>query len=165
MTMPESVTAAFDAHEAYERDGDEYELTTTTFDGRVRASETDGWATEYTVVVRTPMLSSVVDGEVGPDLEAGWFDTLALRVEDAPGAVRDSVDLDRLDVHEELGDAVVVFEFSRGSADRAPAIAKALAEYVEGVYMEGIVPGFDYGTPVDSMLAAASQGEGAGTPL
>lgn len=165
MTIPESAERAFDAHDAYDRDGDEYELTTITFESRVEASETDDWAHEYTVVVRAPMLSSVVDGEVGPDLEAGWFDTLALRMEDAPDAIRDNLELDRLDVHEELGDAVVVFEFTWGNADRAPAVAKALAEYVEGTYMEGVVPGFDYTDPVDSLLASASQGDGTGTPL
>ena len=165
MTIPESAERAFDAHDAYDRDGDQYELTTITFESRVEATETDDWAHEYTVVVRPPMLSSVVDGEVGPDLEAGWFDTFALRMEDAPGAIRDNLELDRLDVHEELGDAVVVFEVTWGNADRAPAIAKALAEYVEGTYMEGVVPGFDYTDPVDSLLASASQGDGTGTPL
>jgi hypothetical protein len=165
MSLPESAERAFDAHEAFERDGDGYELTTTNFEGRVTAAPTDEWAHRYTLVVRAPLLSRAVEGEVGPDLESGWFDTFALRLEDAPGAVREGVELETLDVHREAGDAVAEFTFEWGNADRAPAIAKALGEYVEGTYMEGVVPGFDYREPVASMLSTASQGEGTGTPL
>lgn len=165
MPLPESAERAFDGHDAFNRDGDSYQLTTTDFDGRVTAEATDDWAHRYSLVVRAPMLSSVVAETVGPDLESGWYDTFALRLEDAPGAVRDSVELEALDVRRENGDVVAEFTFVWGNADRAPAIAKALAEYVEGTYMEGIIPGFDYRDPIDSMLSTASQGEGTGTPL
>jgi hypothetical protein len=166
MSLPERAERAFAAHDAFEPDGDGVELTTTAFEGRVTATETDDWAIRYTVTVRAPMLSTAVEGPVGPAVEDGWFDTFALRLADAPGAVRASVDLDDLDVFEEDGDAVAVFTFTWGNADRAPAIAKALAEYVEGTYMEGIVPGYDYREPVASMLSQASQGESrGGTPL
>ncbi|WP_255148794.1 DUF5813 family protein [Halorarius halobius] len=166
MNLPESAERAFDSHDAFERAGDEFALTTTAFDGTVTASETDDWAHRYVLTVRAPMLSAAVEGDVGPAVEDGWFDTFSLRLEDAPGAVRDDVELAELDVHELDGDAVAVFEFEWGNADRAPAIAKALAEYVEGTYMEGIVPGYDYTEPVASMLSQASQGEaGSGTPL
>ncbi|MFC7175942.1 DUF5813 family protein [Halosegnis marinus] len=165
MTLPDSAERAFDAHEAFVRDADGYELTTTRFDGRVTAEETEEWAHRYTLSVRAPMLSAAVEGEVGPDLESGWFDTFALRLEDAPGAVRESVELETLDVRREAGHAVAEFVFEWGNADRAPAVAKALGEYVEGTYMEGVVPGFDYREPVASMLSTASQGEGTGTPL
>jgi hypothetical protein len=112
------------------------------------------------------MLSAVTVEEVGPDLESGWFDTFERRLEDAPGAVRDRVELAAFDLQQDGSEAVVTFGFEWGNADRAPDIAKALAEYVEGTYMEGIVPGFDYREPVDSMLSAGSLGDGAGgTPL
>jgi hypothetical protein len=167
MSLPERAERAFAAHDAFEQGGDGFELTTTAFEGRVTAAETDDWALQYTVTVRAPMLSTAVEGPVGSAVEDGWFDTLALRLEDAPGAVRESVDLDDLDVFEEDGDAVAVFTFTWGNADRAPDIAKALAEYVEGTYMEGVVPGYDYREPVASMLSQASQGDGnrSGTPL
>jgi hypothetical protein len=165
MAVPESAARALDAHDAFERDDDGYRLTTTEFDGRLAVEETDGWAHRYTLTVRAPMLSTAVEGTVGPDLEDGWFDTFGLRLEDAPGSVRDDVDLSDLDVSRDDGTAVVTFAFEWGNADRAPEIAKALGEYVEGTYMEGVIPGFDYGEPVASMLSAASQGEGGGTPL
>ncbi|MFB6117937.1 DUF5813 family protein [Halosegnis sp.] len=168
MTIPDSAERAFGTHEAFERDeeGDGYLLTTTVFETRVIAAETDGWANRYTLTVRTPMLSTAVDGEVGPDLESGWFDTLRRRLEDAPGAVREDVELSAFELRQEGPDAVAEFSFEWGNADRAPHIAKAFAEYAEGTYVEGIIPGFDYGEPVDSLLSTASQGdERSGTPL
>lgn len=165
MTVPESAARALDAHEAFERDGDSYRLTTTEFDGTLTVEETNGQAHMYTLTVRAPMLSAAVEGTVGPDLEDGWFDTFSLRLEDAPGAVRGTVDLAGLDVSRDDGTAVVTFSFEWGNATRAIEIAKALGEYVEGTYMEGVIPGFDYRDPVASMLSAASQGEGTGTPL
>ncbi|WP_435197009.1 DUF5813 family protein [Natronomonas sp. EA1] len=167
MTMPDRAERAFEAHDAFEREGEWFQLTTVTFDVRVQASETDDWALSYDLEVRAPMLSDAVEGEVGDALESGWFDTYALRLEDAPGAVRESVELAALDVRAEAGEAVAVFTFEWGNADRAPAIAKALAEYAEGTYMEGVVPGFDYVEPISSMLAAAEQNSGGrgGTPL
>jgi len=165
MAVPESAARALDEHDAFERDDDGYRLTTTEFDGRLAIEETNELAHRYTLTVRAPMLSTAVEETVGPDLEDGWFDTFALRLEDAPGAVRDAVDLDGLDVSREDGTAVVRFTFEWGNADRAPEIAKALGEYVEGTYMEGVIPGFDYGEPVAALLSTASQGEGGGTPL
>jgi len=54
-------------------------------------------------------------------------------------------------------------------ADRSPAtaadIATAFAEFVEGTYVEGVVPGYEYEPPVADLLAQASQGEKGGTPL
>lgn len=167
MTMPDRAVRAFEAHDAFEREDGWFQLTTVTFDVRVRARETDDWALAYELEVRAPMLSATVEGEVGEALEAGWFDTYALRLEDAPGAVRESVELSALDVTEASGEAVATFTFEWGNADRAPAIAKALAEYAEGTYMEGVVPGFEYREPVAGMLAAAEQNSGGrgGTPL
>jgi len=165
MAVPDGAARALDAHDAFESSDGGYRLTTTEFDGHLTVAETEEWANRYTLTVRAPMLSTAVEGAVGPDLEDGWFDTFGLRLEDAPGAVRDDVDLTDLDVSRNDGTAVVTFTFEWGNADRAPEIAKALGEYVEGTYMEGVIPGFDYREPVASMLSAASQGERGGTPL
>lgn len=165
MTVPKNAARVLDAHEAFERDDDGYRLTTTAFDGRLTVEETDGRSHSYTLTVCAPMLSTTVEGTVGPDLEDGWFDTFGLRLEDAPGAVRDTVELSAFDVSRDDGTAVVTFTFEWGNVDRAPEIAKALGEYVEGTYMEGLIPGFDYREPVASMLSTASHGEGGGTPL
>jgi hypothetical protein len=164
--LPERAVRAFEAHEAFER-ADAYFEVTTTFDGRVTAAETDDWPLEYTLEVRAPMLSTATDDEVGPAVEEGWFETYDLRLADAPMAVREDVELVDRRVFEEAGDAVAVFVFEWGNADRAPAIAKAMAEFVEGTYAEGIVPGYEYEPPVSELLSRAqhSGGDGGRGPM
>ncbi|CAI49677.2 uncharacterized protein NP_3172A [Natronomonas pharaonis DSM 2160] len=158
--LPEKAVRAFERHDAFERDGEWFTVTTTTFDGRVTAEETDDWALSYTVEVRAPMLSSATEEVVGPAVEDGWFDTYDRRLEDAPMAVRQDLELDEQRVFEEAGDAVAVFGFEWGNADHVPDMTKAIAEYVEGTYMEGIVPGYEYGQPVSEMLSQARQSAG-----
>lgn len=159
--LPERAVRAFDAHDAFERGDDEwFELQTTRFDGRVTATETDEWALAYTLEVRAPMLSAATEDEVGDAVEAGWFETYELRLEDAPMAVREDVELEEQRVIEEAGDAVAIFGFRWGNADRAPDIAKAMAEFVEGTYVEGIVPGYEYEQPVADIISRARQTSG-----
>lgn len=167
MTVPDRFERAFDAHDAYERDGDGFALTTVAFDARATAEETDDWALRYTVTVRVPTLSAAVEGDVGDAVEEGWFETYALRMEDALGSTRHDVELADLDVRE-VGDEVVAdLSFEHGNADHAPDIAKSVAEYAEGTYVGGVVPGYDYREPVASLLSSAGQGNGerGGTPL
>jgi hypothetical protein len=172
--LPERAARAFESHDAFERAGiDEesddpqgatgaewFDIQTTRFDGRVTATETDDWALRYSLEVRAPMLSTATEDEVGEAVEAGWFETYELRLEDAPMAVRDDVELADQRVVEEAGEAVAVFEFEWGNADRAPDVAKAMAEYVEGTYVEGVVPGYEYGQPVSDLLSRARQSAG-----
>jgi hypothetical protein len=163
--FPETPRRAFEESDAFEESETDagYELETTAFDGRVTAEATDGWATRYTLVVRVPTLDAAVEEDVGENLQAGWFDTFELRLEDAPGAVRDSVELDALEVHTDGEEVVASFVFEFGNADRAPAVTKALAEYVEGTYVEGVVPGFTYRPPVSELLSRARQDEDGGS--
>jgi hypothetical protein len=167
--IPERAERAFEGHDAFERDGDGFRVTTTRFDGHVTAEETDDWALSYWLVVRTPMLSSAVDGDVGEAVEDGWFDTFERRLEDAPSVTRADVALDDVTLAEDGDEAVATFAFEFGNADRAPDVAKAFAEYVEGTYVEGVVPGYEYeGVVADLLGKAASQGgDGTrgGTPL
>lgn len=167
---PDRFVRAFEAHEAFERaDDGGFSLTTTRLDARVTAVETDDRALRYTVTVRAPMLSAaVVDEAVGQAVENGWFDTYELRLEDAVGAVRHDVDLEEYTVRSLDGEAVATFEFEWGNADQAPAIAKAIAEYAEGTYVEGVVPGYQYGPPVSDLISSARQGddgEGSSGPM
>jgi hypothetical protein len=168
--VPDRFVRAFEAHEAFERAGSEaFGLTTMRLDARVTAAETDDWDLRYTLTVRAPMLSTAVVGEaVGSAVEDGWFDTYELRLEDAAGAVRQDVDVEEYTVEERDGEAVATFEFEWGNADRAPDIAKAIAEYAEGTYVEGVVPGYEYGPPVSDLLSSARQsdeGEGSSGPM
>ena len=160
--LPERAARAFETHDAFERDGKWFPVTTTNFDARVTAAETDEWALSYTLEVRAPMLSTAANGHVGSAVEDGWFDTYELRLEDATMAVRQDLAFDDQRVIEEAGDAVAIFEFEWENADHAPGMAKAIAEYVEGTYMEGIVPGYEYGPPVSALLSRARQSDSEG---
>jgi hypothetical protein len=154
--LPAGVTEAFADHEAFEVDEGDTRLTTTRFEATVRAAEADGVGYRYTLTVRMPMLSSAVEGEaVAPAVEDGWFETLERRLADAPGVTRTVVELDSFDLAEEDGDAVATFEFVLGDAATAAAVAKSFAEYAEGTYLEGVVPGYDYGPPVSDLLGDA----------
>ncbi len=161
-TLPERAVRALESHDAFERDGDAFAVTTTRFDGRVTAEPTDGWPLHYRLEVRAPTLQAATADEVGEALVEGWFDTYELRLEDAPKAVRADLDLEEQRVVAEGDDAVAVFGFEEGNADRAPDVVKAIAEYVEGTYMEGIVPGYEYVPPVSEMLSQARQSGGDG---
>ena len=159
--LPDRAVRAFETHDAFERAGPAwFAVTTTRFDGRVTAEETDDWALTYTLEVRAPMLSTATEDDVGDAVEEGWFETYELRLEDATMTVREDVDLADQRVFEEAGDAVAVFEFEWGNADRAPDIAKAMAEFVEGTYVEGVVPGYEYTQPVSDLLSRARQSSG-----
>jgi hypothetical protein len=158
--LPDRAVRVFEGHDAFERNGRWFEVTTTRFDGRVTVEETDDWDLQYTLEVRAPMLSSATEGTVGSAVEDGWFETYELRLEDTTMAVRQDAEFDDQRVIEEAGDAVAIFEFEWGNADHVPTMVKAMAEYVEGTYMEGIVPGYDYVQPVSEMLSQARHSDG-----
>jgi hypothetical protein len=182
--LPAAVERAFDRHEGFERRGDGFVVATTAFEGRVGAvSRPDG--TRYTVTVRVPTIDAATAEDVGEAVAAGWLETLERRLEDAPKATRADVRLEGFEVEPaadadesgvgEDGDAgsedgehvVVTYEFTWSDPDRAADVAKTFVEYVEGTYVEGVVPGYEYESPVADLLQSASQGEGSdgGTPL
>jgi len=167
--FPAGAREAVGAHDAFEGGPDGYRLTTTVFEATVTASERDDYATDVTVRVDVPTLQSVTeDGQVGDAVQSGWLDTLERRLEDAPKATRASVELDDFGVTTENGVVTVTYEFAYGDAERAADVAKTFVEYVEGTYVEGVVPGYDYGEPVTDLLSAAATGEDderGGTPL
>ncbi|WP_246983715.1 DUF5813 family protein [Halorientalis marina] len=161
--IPERAERTFERHDAFERDDGAFNVTTTKFGGRVTAEGTDDWAIEYTLTVRAPMLSAAVAGEaVGDAVEDGWFDTYGRRLEDAPKATRLDVELDDLTLRRDDGEAVAVFTFTHGNADQAPVLAKTFAEYLEGTYVEGIVPGYEYEGVVGDLIGDARSQGGSG---
>jgi hypothetical protein len=162
--MPDRLTTVFDTHEAFEPTADGYRLTTTAFEAVVRG-ESAGHTDQYTTVVHAPTLDGATVEDVGPALADSWQETLTRRLESAPKSTRSTVDLDRLAV-EQSGDQLrIEYDFSWGNPDRAAEIAKTFIEYVEGTYVEGIVPGYEYLPPVSELLSDASQASEGGTPL
>lgn len=165
--LPESATRAFDNHDAFEESDAGYRVTTTAFEGTVTADDAAEWRVAYTVTVRGPTLDAATVGDVGDAVADGWFDTLERRLEDAPKATRTEVDLDGYTVERDGEDVIVTYGFELGNADTAARVAKTFAEYVEGTYVEGIVPGYDYEGALAELVDQAQTGEGGagGTPL
>jgi hypothetical protein len=162
--LPAGVAAAFDDHDSLTtRDGGGA-VTTTVFEARVTADARDG-PTAYTVTVALPTIERATSGAVGDAVAADWFRTLRRRLEDAPTATRATVDLDAFEVDTHEGTVHVEYGFSHSSPATAANIATAFVEFVEGTYVEGVVPGYEYESPVADLLAQASQGEKGGTPL
>ena len=167
--VPDDVANVFDARDVFVPAGSGYVVETTSFEGHVTASEGEKWRTDYEVTVRAPTLQAATADEVGPAVREGWLDTLERRLEDAPKATRVAVDLEEYTVEADDEEVVVTYRFSLGGERQAADVAKAFVEYVEGTYVEGIVPGYDYvGVVADLMSAAStggSEGSRGGTPL
>jgi hypothetical protein len=165
--VPDRAAAALRRHEAVEHVDGQFRIDSTVFDATVTASQA-GDAHRFTVTVTVPSLSAATGDPVGDAVAAGWFDTFERRLGDAPKATRAALELDRLAVERRGIDVVVTFEFTWDGPDRAVDIAKTLVEYVEGTYVEGIVPGYTYEPPVSELLSRADTGgdaERGGTPL
>ena len=136
------------------RTGEQYE---------VAIREGEKWRTDYEVTVRAPTLQAATADEVGPAVHDGWLDTFERRLEDAPKATRVAVDVDDYTVEEDDEEVVVTYRFSMGGEREAADVAKTFVEYVEGTYVEGVVPGYEYGPPVSDLISSARQGgEGEG---
>ncbi|WP_248895956.1 DUF5813 family protein [Haloplanus halobius] len=150
------VARAFRDHDAFERiDDGRFEATTTVFDAVVTATETDG-RVEFGVEIRVPALSAAVEGDVAAVVEEGWHETLELRLEDIDGVTRGDQDLDptvRLAVDEVVVDVAFTDINERRGADDAAAIIN----YVEGTYVQGLIPGYDYTGPAAQLVDRARQ--------
>lgn len=161
----ERANAAFDRHAAFETANGGFRLTTAAFESHVTGSGAAEQTVRYRVTVRVPMLSRVIDGELGPSVLEGWFETFERRLEDAPMATRADITLESYTVDRRDGEAIVTFEFEDTVPDRGPNVVKALIEFTEGTYVEGVVPGYEYRDPVASLISRARQGEDESGPM
>ncbi|MFD1598204.1 DUF5813 family protein [Halobellus rarus] len=163
----ERARRAADRHESLEaREADRYAVTTTVFDADVEVGSAGGEAT-FSVAIRVPLLDAVTADRVAPVVEDGWFDTFTLRLEDVDGVLRGSDDV-AVDVERADDEAVVHVAIADLDANRAAEDAVAVVEYVEGTYVEGVIPGYDYTEPVTDLIQRAADtagGSRGGTPL
>ncbi|WP_101294344.1 DUF5813 family protein [Halegenticoccus soli] len=159
--LPGRVRRAFRDHEAFEQiDDDAFESVTTPFEGVVRVVPAGDGRFEYRVTVQVPMLDEVTTGRVADVVEEGWYETFALRVEDVGGVTSRERDLDPA-VYVEDRRAVVEFSFSELDERRGADDAGALIDYVEGTFVQGIIPGYDYTEPVTTILSRAEESGGS----
>jgi hypothetical protein len=159
--LPDRVRRAFRDHGAFESDGGAaYRVTTTPFDGRVDADVDEDGRIEFGVTVRVPMLSEVA-ADVAPIVEEGWYETFGLRIENAGEITRAGHDLEPT-VRRADGEAVVEAGFADVNERRGVDDAVSVVNYVEGTYVQGVIPGYEYEEPVSQLLSRARDAAGTG---
>ncbi len=150
---------AFSEHAAFERGETGHELTTTPFETVVEIEDGEDGSDEplYRVTITLPTLDGVVEGErVAEVVEEGWFETLERRLADPRQVTTGQSDVDSA-VRWERTAVRVEMAFRSSDPERPAETAKALAEFVEGTWVQGIVPGYEYGEPAASLLDRATQ--------
>lgn len=151
----DAVEAAFARHDAFEPDAEGYTVQTTPFDAWVWFV-TSVESTTYQASVHVPLLDSVVLGEeVAPVVQEGWLETFDRRLEDAGAAMKTDPARPSTEVDSDTDQVVVESQFTATDPTLGVADAKAFVDYVEGTYVEGIIPGYDYGDPVAQLLTRA----------
>jgi len=157
--LPGRVRRAFADHTAFEQvDEATFESTTTTFDGIVEADEVDGHI-RFVVEVRVPLLNSVTEDEVAAVVEDGWYETFELRVEDIGGVFRTERDLEPA-VTRQAETITVEASFEDINERRGVDDAGAIIDYVEGTFVQGIIPGYEYTEPVAGIIDRARENAG-----
>jgi hypothetical protein len=162
--MTDDIETEFVSRDAFESQAERYQVTTAAFDSSVAATQ-DGETIHFTVEVTVPDIQAVTVEDVGATVATDWFETFERRLADAPKATRATVELDGFEVTERTDSVEIVYQFSRESPQSGIDIAKTFAEYVEGTYVEGVIPGYEYTGAVAELLGDASQGKEGGTPL
>jgi len=159
--LPDRVRRAFRDADAFDpTPAGTYRQTTTAFDAEVAATVDESGETRFDVEARVPMLSAVVDGDVAGVVEDGWYDTFARRVADVGGVTTGDHDLNP--TVERAGDeAVARVAFADIDPARGVADAKAFVDFVEGTYVQGVIPGYEYTEPVAGLVASARRAGGS----
>jgi hypothetical protein len=160
--IPARVRRAFDDHGSFERRAaGEYGHVATPFEGRVAVDAGPDGRVAFDVTVRVPLLSAVTADEVAPVVEEGWFETFERRVADAGGVTRGDHDVSPTVSRSGL-EAVVSASFADPNERRGVDDANAVVNFVEGTYVQGIIPGYEYTEPVTSLVDRARTAGGAG---
>ncbi|MFC7096776.1 DUF5813 family protein [Halobaculum marinum] len=160
--VPGRVRGAVRDHDAVADDPADGELvvTSTPFDGRIAVAEADDGRIEFDVTVTVPTLSAVVADDVADVVEDGWLDTFERRIATIGDVTTAGHDLDP--TVERAGDEVVVAESLRDLNERRGLNdAVAVVDYVEGTYVQGVIPGYEYGEPVSGLISRARAAGGS----
>jgi hypothetical protein len=154
--LPGRVRRAFADHGSFEPadDDDVWISETSAFDGRVRVEPAADGRVRFAVTVRVPTLSATTADDVADVVEDGWTETFELRVVDVGGVTRGDHEFDPT-VTVDDGEIAVVFELTDINEWRGVNDAGALINFVEGTYVQGVIPGYEYTDPVAGLLSAA----------
>ncbi|SEW02660.1 DUF5813 family protein [Natrinema salifodinae] len=173
--LPTPVERELESHDAFARTDEGYDLTTTVFDTTVTADDADGKRDgRFRVTVFLPTLDAAVADEVVANVvEDGWFETLERRLQDVFGVAHTSTHDDPV-VERDTDEVRVRLEYTAWDAGEGAEDAKALIEFVEGTFAQGIIPGYEYRGPAATLLenaqnrgqqAADGDGHSGGMPM
>ncbi len=159
----ERARRAFRSHGSFEPADDEYEYenVTTPFDAAVAVTEGGGGRGRFEVTVRAPSLDAAAADDVAPVVEDGWYETFELRVEDVGGVTKGDGDVETV-VRRTDDEVVVEMAYEDLDARRGADDANALVNFVEGTYVQGIIPGYEYTDPVAGLVSRAQDAAGGG---
>ncbi|MES3161270.1 MAG: DUF5813 family protein [Halorubrum sp.] len=167
--IPRRVRRAFDDHgsftpavgDASANGRGDWISETTAFDGAVSVESADDGRVRFAITVRVPTLSAVTADDVADVVETGWAETFERRVVDVGGVTRGDHEFDPRVDHDD--DAIVVrFELTDINERRGVDDAGALIDFVEGTYVQGVIPGYEYTGAVSELISSARQhGQGA----
>ena len=127
---------------------------TTAFEGEVAVFSAGDGRLRFAVTVRVPSLSAVTADEVADVVETGWFETFERRVVDVGGVTRGDHEFDP-DVERTTDGIVVHFDLTDSNERRGVDDAGALIDFVEGTYVQGVIPGYEYTDPVAGLISSA----------
>lgn len=163
--LPDRAQRAFRSHRAFESSDDRYVDTATPFEGVVDAAPAEGGRIHFEITVRVPMLDETVEDDVAPVVEEGWYETFERRLDGIGGGVLAGGHEISPSVEETVHDGTRVVEARATFEDIDPARgvddAAAFVDFVEGTYVQGVIPGYDYVEPVSSIIAEARRAAGS----
>lgn len=161
----DDVREQFERASSFERlDDDAWTIRDATFEATVRVEERDD-GSRCVVVVEAPTLDAAVVGErVAGVVEEGWYETFVRRVEAVDGVTR-TERVETPAVRRDDDEVVVTATFT--PSEDAPGDARALVTFVEGTWVQGIVPGYEYVDRIQAIREQAHRqgGDGGSTPL
>lgn len=142
--LPAPVERELDDHDAFARTADGYDLETTVFDVSVAADSGEGNRDGvFVVTVSLPALSTAAADDVADVVEDDWLRTFERRLDDAFSVAKTATH-EGPRVEREDGTVRVQLEYVAWDAREGVEDAKALVEYVEGTYAQGMIPGYEY---------------------
>lgn len=155
--IPSRVHRAFGDHGSFEQlDETTYEHVSTPFAGVVDVAEREDAQIQFDVTVTVPPLDAVTEETVAEVVEDGWYETFELRITDISGVTRGDHDFEPVVAWAD-GEIVVEVSLSDINVARGVEDAAAVVTFVEGTYVQGIIPGYEYTDPVSSILSKARQ--------
>ena len=110
---------------------------------------------DLVVHVRMPTIDEIVlNDDPSAIVVDGWFDAIARQLSDANGVVKGELTADA-SVTRGQTEVSVTYRLRGTDADGLAMDAKALVDFVIGMYLQSAIPGYEYDDPMRGLLGAA----------